>query len=141
MEKIWIVVADNACARILATTARTGMPTEVARLDHPEGRLKEHELVTDQPGRSRDSLAQGHAMDEASATSHEETEFAGQVVDTLEKARQEGRFDDLILVASPHFLGKLRQKLSSPLEKLVTQSIDKNLVRESESTIQKNIFN
>ena len=53
MEKIWILVADSANARILATTARTAMPTEVKRLEHPEGRLKESELVTDQPGRSR----------------------------------------------------------------------------------------
>lgn len=141
MEKIWILVADSAHARILATTARTAMPTEVTRLEHPESRMKESELVSDQPGRSREPRAQGHAMDEASATAQEETAFANEIVQTLDKARQEGRFDDLILVANPHFLGVLRQKLNGPLEKSVVQSVDKNLVNESESVIHKNIFN
>lgn len=141
MEKIWILVADSAHARIMATTARTAMPTEITRLEHPESRLKESELVTDQPGRSRETRAQGHAMDEASATAQEEAAFADEIVHTLDKARQEGRFSDLILVANPHFLGVLRQKLNGPLEKTVVQSIDKNLVNESESVIHQNIFN
>lgn len=141
MEKIWILVADSAHARILATTARTAVPTEVTRLEHPESRLKESELVADQPGRSRESLAQGHAMSEASATVQEEAAFAGELVQTLDKARQEGRFSDLILVASPHFLGVIRQKLNGPLEKSVIQSVSKNLVNESESVIHQNIFN
>lgn len=141
MEKIWILVADSAHARILATTARTAMPTEVTRLEHPESRLKESELVSDQPGRSRENRAQGHAMQEASATTQEEIVFAGEIVQTLDKARQSGRFDSLILVAAPHFLGQLRQKLNGPLEKMVVQSVDKNLVNESESVIHQNIFN
>lgn len=141
MEKIWILVADSAHARILATTARTAMPTEVTRLEHPESRLKESELVSDQPGRSREPRAQGHAMKEASATAQEESVFAGEIVRTLDKARQEGRFNSLVLVASPHFLGVLRQKLNGPLEKSVIQSIDKNLVNESESVIHQNIYN
>lgn len=140
MEKIWILVADSAHARIMATTARTAMPTEVTRLEHPESRLKESELVSDQPGRSRETRAQGHAMDEASATAQEEAAFADEIVHTLDKARQEGRFSDLILVANPHFLGVLRQKLNGPLEKAVVQSVDKNLVNESESVIHQNIF-
>lgn len=141
MEKIWILVADSAHARILETTARTAMPAEITRLEHPEARLKESELVSDQPGRSRENRAQGHAMQEASATAHEEAAFAGEIVHTLEKARQKGRFHSLILVASPHFLGAIRQKLHGPLEKSVIQSVDKNLVNESESVIHQNIFN
>lgn len=140
MEKIWILVADSAHARILATTARTAMPTEVTRLEHPEGRLKESELVTDQPGRSRENRGQGHAMQETSATEHEEEVFASEIIQKLDKARQDGRFDSLILVAPPRFLGTIRQKLSGPLEKAVVQSIDKNLVNESESVIHQNIF-
>ena len=93
MEKIWILVADSANARILATTARTAMPTEVKRLDHPEGRLKESELVTDQPGRSRENRGQGHAMQESSATEHEEMLFAGEIVRVL--SEQIGPLDPL----------------------------------------------
>ena len=71
----------------------------------------------------------------------QEAAFAGELVQTLDKARQDGKFDDLVLVASPHFLGVLRQKLNGPLEKSVVQSISKNLVNESESVIHQNIFN
>lgn len=140
MEKIWILVADSAHARILATTARTAMPTEVSRLEHPESRLKESQLVTDQPGRSRENRGQGHAMDEASASAHEEEIFAGEIVQALDKARQDGRFNSLVLVAPPRFLGTLRQKLHGPLEKLVIESIAKNLVNDDERVIHQNIF-
>lgn len=140
MEKIWIVVADNAQARILATVALTTPPAEVFRLEHPSGRLKEQELVSDQPGRSRDAMAQGHAMDEATATAQEELTFAGEIAETLDKARQEGKFGSLVLAASPHFLGSLRQKLNGPLQKMVIQSIDKNLVNADEATIHQYIF-
>ena len=140
MEKIWILVADSAHARILATTARTAMPTEVTRLEHPESRLKESELMSDQPGRSRENIGQGHAMQEGKATENTEASFAAELIEKLDKGRQEGRFDSLILVASPHFLGLLRQRLTGPLEKMVVQSVDKNLVNEDESVIQQNIF-
>ena len=140
MEKIWILVADSAHARILATTALTASLTEIRRLEHPEGRLKESELVTDQPGRARESLAQGHAIQEGNATEHEATLFAGEIIQLLDKARQEGKFESLVLIAPPHFLGIIRQKLTGPLEKLVIQSVDKNLVSADESTIQKNIY-
>lgn len=141
MEKIWILVADSAHARILSATARTAMPTEITRMEHAESRLKESELTSDQPGRSHEPLDQGHGMQETKAREQEEKAFAAEIIKTLDKARQSGQFDSLILVASPHFLGVLRQRLTGPLEKSVIQSVDKNLVNESESVIHQHIFN
>ena len=36
-------------------------------------------------------------------------------------------YDQLILIASPHFLGLLRKELPDPLDKLLTKTIDKDL--------------
>lgn len=141
MEKTWIVVADSAHARILATTARTAEPTEVSTLVHPGSRLKENDLVTDKPGRSKDSMGQGHAMDESKATEHEEAVFASEIVDTLDEGRQQGKFESLILIAPPKFLGALRAQLSKPLSKQVVQSIDKNLVTHDLKSIRQHLSN
>lgn len=140
MEKIWIVVADSAHARIFATAALTAEPTKIASLEHPAGRLKEQELVADEPGRSHEPLAQGHAVSEPQASAQEDDIFATEIVKTLDDARQKGKFEDLVLVAGPKFLGILRNHLNGPLSKMVSQSLDKNLVDADGATLKKNLF-
>ena len=44
----------------------------------------------------------------------------------LLKAKQEGRFDRLALVAEPQFLGALRNQLDPQLKSLVSYEIDKD---------------
>lgn len=53
--------------------------------------------------------------------------FAKRVVQFLEQARQGGEFDDLILIAEPQFLGKLRNLYSRDLKDVVTKEIPKDL--------------
>jgi protein required for attachment to host cells len=62
-------------------------------------------------------------------------EFAAEVVEYLSRARQEHRFDDLLLVAPPLFLGVLRQVMPRSLSSLVTREINKEYTELSAEEI------
>src|SRR5690606_7149341 len=61
------------------------------------------------------------------AVEHSVKLFAREVGRYLDKARQAHRFEQLILVAPPKFLGALRKALDKEVEKLVTEEIPKDL--------------
>lgn len=141
MDKTWIVVADSAHARILATTQSVNTPAEIASLEHPESRMKQSELVSDKPGQTNDRMGVAqNQMEEPDYRGQEQEDFASSIIEKLEEGRQQGRFDSLVLVAAPNFLGILRNSLSKPLSKMVTQSLDKNLVTHDEESIRKHLF-
>lgn len=129
MDNLWILVADSAHGRMFSTPD-SRMLAEVADYAHPEARQHERDLTSDQRGRSFDSAGQGrHAMEpQQSAHEHEADVFAGELADALEKGRNEHRFDSLVLVAPPEFLGRIRSRLSKPTAQTVVAEIDKNLV-------------
>lgn len=127
---IWIVVADSAKARVLSADKPAGPLSEVAALEHPESRLRENELTSDQPGRAFDSAGQGrHAMGTAvEPKQHEVIKFAKEVADYLEAGRNAQSFGKLYVIAAPEFLGHLRGHFSSSLTNSIAGSINKNLV-------------
>jgi len=127
---IWVVVADSAQARILAAEKSTDTLCEEAVLVHPESRLLEHELTSDQPGRVFDSTGRGrHAMGKSVDPKKQEVIiFSKQVAEYLEAGRHAHRFDKLYVLAAPAFLGHLRDHFSTPLSNTIAGSIDKNLV-------------
>jgi len=135
---IWVVVADSAKARILEAEKRSAKLAEIHAMDHGEGRLREHEMSSDKPGRAFDRVGGGrHAMSSAvSPKKQEAIRFAKQVADYLEDGRNRNRFDRLYVLASPAFLGHLRDHFSDALMQLVVASVDKNFVDEDVQTIQ-----
>jgi protein required for attachment to host cells len=62
--------------------------------------------------------------------------FARRIADRIERARTQAELTQLVLVAPPDFLGVLRAALSPPAMKHVVQTLDKNLVRETEAEIR-----
>lgn len=129
MENLWILVADSVHGRMF-TTPDSRMISEVADYAHSASRQHERDLISDEPGRSFDSAGQGrHAMEpKHSAHDHEADEFAGQLAEVLEQGRTEHRYDQLVLIAPPEFLGRIRNHLSKPTAQTVVAEIDKNLV-------------
>jgi protein required for attachment to host cells len=58
---------------------------------------------------------------------HEAWKLCKELADEIEKARAQGRFDRLVLVAAPSFLGELRKTLSDQTMRLVVGDMDSNL--------------
>lgn len=57
------------------------------------------------------------------------------VADTLDHARMENQFDQLVLVAAPQFLGNMRKAMNEQVNKMVKTELDKNLVNMSAAEI------
>jgi protein required for attachment to host cells len=91
----------------------------VREIEHPEGRKRNRELDEDRTG---DSFHHEH-------TSHQNVEerFVHDLARELERARVDGVFSDLILVAEPKFLGLLRHALDSTTAQRVVGSVAKDL--------------
>jgi protein required for attachment to host cells len=130
-EKVWVVVADGARARILSADPRARRLTSLEELASEEARRKTSESVSDRQGRAFESASPGHrsAMEPATDPQrHAQAEFARRVADVLARAAQEGRFDALHLVAAPRALGDLRAVLAPEVLKRVVRELDKDLV-------------
>ena len=63
-------------------------------------------------------------------------DFAEDVAHLLDRGRKNRKFQKLILVAGPRFLGRVRQHLRPATAALIESEVHKNLVRRSEKTIR-----
>lgn len=130
MEKTWILVADEARARLFTVERPLGPLKEQADLVNPPERQPEHELGSDEPGRgSSGGPAGGHRL-EPNETIREgyAHRFAHEIGQRLKQARVNGEMERLYMVAAPQFLGTLRHELDRPTASCVVQSINKDLV-------------
>jgi protein required for attachment to host cells len=124
MATTWIVAADESRARVLQVTDREQRLTEVDNLLNPSGRLQDREIESD----ARDRFPGGNSWEpRVGAVEHGNELFAKRVGDYLHQARQDRRYDQLVLVAPPKFLGALRKELHKEVEKLVADELPKDL--------------
>src|SRR5688572_5236833 len=91
---------------------------------------------------TRGRFSGGHTgEDDVGAAEHRTELFAKRLGDYLDKARTEHRYDELVLVAPPKFLGMMRKSLGREVEKLVADQVPKDLswfnARELESYFAK----
>jgi protein required for attachment to host cells len=124
MPNKWVVVADNSRARIFQTTNNLDELTELEDFLNTAGRAENHEIDSDAHGHfyGTDEHHQGYAAEPAmNAVERRSALFTREITHRLEQGRQRHQYDDLILVAAPHFLGSLRKQLPKQVGKLVTQ--------------------
>lgn len=149
---IRIVVADGASALLYDITHRSELASALhvsEQLSDPAARLHERDLVTDRPGRKADGgplrsgrrgAAARHATNsEHSVHSHEVESFAHQIAKSLSSAINSGTVDQLVLVSAPHFLGLLRAALPASVGARVLLEIEKDLVRQPESSLRQHL--
>jgi len=142
MRTTYLVVADSTAARIFSANARLTELDERFDLVNPTGRLQDHEIDSDRPGRQTkgsglqsDAVgSHGYGADKSSQRHSIET-FAAQIATSLENERQAGNFQQLILIAPSRMLGEVHKQLSTGCQKLLARQIDKRLVDASEQEI------
>jgi len=123
----WIMTADRAGARIFERDGNELILVE--QLFHDEGRLRDAELGSDEPGRSYDSARPGrHSLGkEQSPHEHDAADFARNLAHKLRDGRVHNRFTRLVIAAEPHFLGLLRAALDKTTGKLVVRTVPEHL--------------
>ena len=138
-KRLYVLVADSSMARFFK--AKTPVRSIEEILDHPhrEGRQKNSEIYTDRPGSNHGGAGGYQTYDRETDEDPENARFARELGEYLSKARHKGRFDKLILVAPPKFLGVLRNHLSKECLGAVMKSIDKDLVREDAAAIARHL--
>ena len=129
MEATWIVIADAARARQFRVERPRGPLIEEQDFVHPEERLAESELGSDDPGRVRGPAGHQHTLGSQDVKrTTEEQRFAREVAAALREGRDKGRYRRLYLAASPHFLGALRRELDDATSACIVATRDKDLV-------------
>jgi len=125
--RTWIVLADAAAARLYEQSGPHGNWTLVAELQHPESRARDSELVTDKPGRVRQSKGYRSAMEFRTPPKKlEAKKFARQLAKTLDQAAVRDAYGRLVLVAPPGFIGMLRDELSDRVRARLTALVEKD---------------
>jgi protein required for attachment to host cells len=143
MPTKWVVVADACRARIFETQALGRGMREVHDLANPTGRLHTRDLIVDALGRSHangTSRTEHATAPRTDPVEHEVEVFAKRVADQIERARVEGRFERLYVVAAPRILGLLRDKRSKDTERLVEKEIAKDMAQLDPAAIAAQIW-
>jgi protein required for attachment to host cells len=142
-----IVVADQGEARFY-DAQRASQLQLVAQLTDAKAHLHDRDFKSDRPGRVFDHASSGgrrgavahHATGgENSPRRHEAELFARQIAAELEKAQREDRFDRLVLVAGPAFLGELRAAIPKSLAASIVAEVNKDLVHQDEGAISSHL--
>lgn len=147
--RVRILVADQAEADFYDMGHADETPRFAGGVGDPKAHLHDREIDSDRPGRvfdhaptagGRRGATAHHATDgERSPRKHEAGEFARRIVQILEKARREGEFDRLIVMAPPAFLGMLREALPDSLRSVMAAEVAKDLVHQPPSSLRSHL--
>ncbi len=141
MKSTYILVADNVRARIFTAETPASPLEEIDALAHSEGRLHDREMTSDLPGKIKNvGGIGGHAFEQPTdPKKHEASLFAHRIAVYLEDAKNENKFEQLLIIAEPSFLGLLRNQLPEQIKKLVCFELDKNITTHSADDIRKHL--
>lgn len=130
MTKTWFLVADGSRAQIFVreTPERTISPVHDHMFVAPT-RNRSSAMGSDRPGVGRDRVGFGrHAMEpEMDWQTHEKLMFAKHLGRTLKSGADSHFYDDLVLVAPPWMLGRLRDSLDAGTRRRICDEIPKDL--------------
>lgn len=125
----WILIADGTQARVLENTGPGKGLRQVEGLDFAIDPLMAQEIVTDKPGRSHSSVGHGRSaiQPKTDPVEHRETVFVKSLAQMLERKRQEGEYDRLVIAAAPIALGEIRKAMTPAVKKTILAELDKDL--------------
>ena len=139
----WFVIANRTASVIYADT-KSHPFYFIERLSNPIGSKMEGELVADREGRiaSVSNRTIRHAY-EPKESKHEHLArlFAKRIAEYLDRGYQEKKYDQLVLVAGPRFLGMLRNELKPAVRDLIQHEVKHEYLQGSDHQIKKLISN
>jgi protein required for attachment to host cells len=147
MQTTWIITANAGRARFFSESDPAKPLQELEDMVNSAVRLRDIETQTDETGptaatnsshniggaegvglaHNAKAGAPNKAYQPAQTPAEHETErFAKDVSHYLLKAHQEGRFDSLVISASPQFLGALRSFMDTQVKSLIKREFNKD---------------
>ena len=134
-------MADRSSAKIFRTDSQSKNIELVQEFDHPIGLLKDKDLLSDKPGRSKDRKGRGkHSYSQGVSPSKQiMLNFTNVIAQILDKGRTMDRMDEIILICPPAMLGLLRTHLNASTRKMVIASLKKDLVKLSGANLKSTV--
>jgi protein required for attachment to host cells len=140
MKLTWILVADSYRARIFTADTSASPLVELEDLAHTASRLHDREITTDLPGRVKNKNGIRHALEQQTdPKKHEAEKFAHHIAHYLAEAYKASKFEKLMVIAEPSFLGLLRNQMPEQIKKQVCFELDKNITTQSAADIRKHL--
>jgi len=129
MASTWILVADAARARLFEPAPTDGRLVEIECFTNPEGRAGARQMDAHHPPTVNESAGAGRYDVEPHQSARDRTanRFAHALSEALERGRTRRRYERLVLVAPPRFLGALHQHLSEPLRNSIAGELRRDL--------------
>ncbi len=139
--KSWIAIADSAKARIYSTSGSGLKLKLVGELDSGAARRLTQDLVSDRPGRSFSSAGPRRSSIEphSDPQNMEKHKFVKDLVEYLDAAALNGKFDDLFLVAAPRTLGEIRKLSNGHIAARLRAELGKDLTNVPEPELPKHL--
>lgn len=137
----WVVVA-NSCEAKLFTISKFPHIELLDKLEHPESKLHDQDLISNKPGRNFQSTnTTRHAYSPETDPKRQEIElFAKQLADYITSNHQKNAFQRLYLIASPAVLGMLRSHFSKQVQESIVKEISKDLINHTDQEIEKHLI-
>ncbi len=150
----WILACDAGRAQLFEELEPGRAYSPVAAFLHPEGRAHVVDLVSDTNGRKPVGVSRGvgvvrgwqggvqgrpGAAPDTDPKEVEAEKFARDLAAVLQKGLDDHRYQALVLVAPPHFLGLLRETVGDQVTKHLEWTLDKDLSLLSMAEIEKRV--
>ena len=128
--KYWVLVANSGQARILEMQRKPYEFHQVTELVSEAQHLTNKEIVSDASGRVYHAQGPGTHSMKPRSDPHEnaEEQFSRGLAQKLEKAASLGRFDQLLVIADPKTMGRLRQQMRKSMAGKVADEVALDLV-------------
>lgn len=136
----WVVVCDGAKALVLqnfGNRVNWNLKTrEIYEQDDP----KTHEIGTDKPGRTFNSIGNGRsAMEQPDWHDQQEQRFLAKLAARLDRAVLGGETPSLIVVAPPRAIGVLRRAFTTHVRQAIRAEVEKDFVKMPVDEIERHL--
>ena len=138
MKDILVIVANASRARLFHVHG--GQLERLESLKHPESRSKGSELESDKPGRAFDDSGGGgpHRSGMEPPTDPHDNElraFAREVARRASILARRGHYRDLLVVAPPRFLGRVKSELDAEVAKRIVATVSHDYTAKTEAEL------
>ena len=143
MSDIWVIIANSSQASLYKANFNVngGQLHLIKEIHHPESRIKSTQIASDRSGNYQSNITKNGSYSGAIEPHNYESErFAQHLATILNRGRTAQDFSNLIIIASPHFLGLLRKNLNARVHDLISHSIEKDYTKLAPAAIAKHIY-
>lgn len=140
MSTTWILVSNASSGRLFRNIGPNKGLELMREFAHPQSREKNANLVSDRPGRNP-GAGDGHGsfVPATLPKQHEADIFALELARELDAGRVKNLYSRLVLVASPAFMGQIKQHLTDAVQKLVSDSLEKDYTQSTEKELGRHL--